>query len=284
MSAISYSTIGFSDRDVEAALDAIAAVGFTHAEICGQEPHVGTVPQGQDLRDFRARLVSRGLVGGTVHAPLRRNVLGAPEEAWRREKVQVMSAYLRFTAAIGYTAMVIHPVPNPIFVPNPERPELPDLIADATRRSLDDLVPVARDTGVRMLLENLPYHCDYPFLTMDELRPLVDDYPEQAVGLAVDTGHAWTVGCDPIGQIRVAGTRLCGTHLQDVDGVDPQDNHWMPGQGDLDWTGIRAALDEIGYAGLWTFEVIVPRRGETPEELARLTRELAAEWGLGSNQ
>ena len=179
--------------------------------------------------------------------------------------------------------MVVHPVPNPVFVTDPQRPELPQLIAAATRRSLDDLVPVAQQTGVLMLLENLPYDCDYPFLTMEELRPLVDAYPEHAVALVVDTGHAWTIGHDPVEQIRVAGTRLGGTHLQDVDGDNPQDNHWLPGQGDLNWADIKKALEEIGYAGSWTFEVIVPRRGESPEELARLARERTAEWRLASD-
>ena len=217
---------------------------------------------------------------GTVHAPMRENVLGAPEESWRREKMDVMTEYLHFAAVIEAKGMVIHPVPNPIFVPNPERSELWQIITDATRRSLDELVPVAQEVGVRMLLENLPYHCNYPFLHMSELRTLVDPYPEDAVGLVVDTGHAWTSGDDPASEIRTAGSRLWGTHLQDVDGQDPQDNHWIPGHGGLNWEEIRAALDTVGYAGLWTFEVIVPRNDETPDELARITREVAAEWGV----
>ena len=114
---------------------------------------------------------------------------------------------------------------------------------------------------------------------MSELRTLVDPYPEDAVGLVVDTGHAWTSGDDPASEIRTAGSRLWGTHLQDVDGQDPQDNHWIPGHGGLNWEEIRAALDTV-YVGLWTFEVIVPRNDETPHELARITREVAAEWGV----
>jgi sugar phosphate isomerase/epimerase len=280
MESVSYSTSGFNDRDVEAALDAIAAAGFDHVEICGQDPHVDTPPEGQALQDFRARLEGRGFVGGTVHAPLRRNVLGAPDEEWRLEKVQVITSYLHFTAAIGSTGLIIHPVPNPIFVPDPERPELPGIMLEATRRSLDALVPVASECGVRMLLENLPYDCAYPLLCMEELRPMVDPYPDEEVGLVIDTGHAWTIGRDPAEQIRIAGTRLCGTHIQDVDHEDPQDNHWLPGHGDLDWVGIWAALKEVEYAGFWTFEVIVPRHDETPDELARLTRAVAVEWGI----
>ena len=280
MAQISYSTAGFNDRDIVPALRAIAAAGFSHAEISSQPPHMSSPLHGNDLKLFQELLKVCGVGASTVHAPMRENVLGAPEESWRREKVGIIGDYLRFAADIGAAGLVIHPVANPIFVPDAERPELRQLIAEASRRSLDELVPVALETGVRMLLENLPYACHYPFLVMGELRPLVDAYPEAAVGLVVDTGHAWTSGNDPAAEIRTAGSRLWGTHLQDVDGDDPQDNHWVPTHGGLDWTSIRNALDETGYAGVLTFEVIAARHGETPADLARLTRAVVDGWGL----
>lgn len=283
MVELSYSSSGFSDRDLEAALDAVAAAGFANVEILGMEPHLDTPPEGGALQEFRARLAARGITGCTVHAPMRENVPGAPDEDWRVEKVGVLSTYLRLAGAIGARGLIIHTVPNPIFVDEPKRPELPQIMADAARRSLDELVPVAQEAGARMLLENLPYatqhDCRYPLLKMEELRALVDEYPEDALGLVVDTGHAWTAGIDPASEIRTAGPRLGGTHLQDVDYDDPQDNHWAPTHGGLDWGSIRAALGEVGYSGHWTFEVINPRHGETPEALARATRETADAWG-----
>ncbi len=278
MKAVGYSTLGFPDRDVEAALDAVVAAGFTHTEILGQEPHLTVTPKGRALADFRSRLEARGFRGWTVHAPLRRNVLGPPDEGWRREKVEVLADYVRFSGAIGASDVVIHPVPNPIFVPNPDDPEHPGVMRGAARRSLDDLVPIALSAGVRILLENLPYECNYPFLDMKELRPLVDEYPTDALGLVIDTGHAWTLGNDPADEILTAGPRLWGTHLQDVDYNDPQDNHWPPSHGGLDWDAIRAALAEVDYAGTWTFEISHGRNEETPEELARITHDVATGW------
>lgn len=278
MAQISYSTQGFMDRSIAPALEAIAAAGFSQAEISSQAPHASRPLTGHELNEFQSILSASGVSAGTVHAPMRENVLGAPDETWRREKMPVMSDYLRFAGAIGAAGLVIHPVPNPMFVTDPEGPELCTLMREATRHSLDELVPVAQDAGVRMLLENLPYSCGYPFLNMGELRPLIDPYPEDAVGLVVDTGHAWTSGDDPAEEIRLAGSRLWGTHLQDVDGENPQDNHWVPGHGGLNWPGIREALDDVGYMGARTFEVIVPRYGESPEKLARLTQEVASSW------
>lgn len=282
MSQVSYCTRGFNDRDVEAALDAIAAAGFARAEILGQAPHVAAPPEGRELETFRSRLEQRRLAGGTVHAPLARDLLAAPHEQSRRENITVLASYVRFAAAIGARGLVIHPVPNPNRVPDAGHPEASQRIRDAVRRSLDELVPIAQESGVRILLENLPWKTSLPLFSMKQLRPLVDGYPDVALGLVIDTGHAWTAGIDPVEEILEAGSRLWSTHLQDVDFDQPQDNHWVPTQGGLDWNAIRAALASVGYAGLWTFEVGYGRHGESREQLARLSRHVAAEWGFGS--
>ena len=283
MTDISLSSTPFNDRDLHPALDAIAAAGFTNIEISSAPPHLDKPLEGADLETLKRGLAERGFTGCTIHAPMRENTPGAPEEDWRREKVGVISQYLRVAGALGARGLIIHTVPNPIFVDDPTRPELRQIMQDNTRRSLDELVSVARREGARMLLENLPYatqyDCDYPFLNMTELRPLVDEYPSEALGLIVDTGHAWTAGIDPTAEIRTAGKRLGGTHLQDVDYENPSDNHWMPTAGGLDWPAIRAALTEVDYKGHWTYEVIHSRKGETPEALAKATWETVKDWG-----
>ncbi len=280
MDNTSYATVGFKDRNVEEALDTIAAAGFPQAEIQGQEPHVAVPPTGRDLAEFRARLDGRGLRARTVHAPATVNVLGAPEEDWRRAKMVVLASYIRFTGAVGATDMIVHPVPNPIFVRNADDPEVPGRIRDAVSRSLDDLVPVAEAAGIHILLENLPYDCDYPFLTMAGLCPLVDGYPEDRVGLVIDIGHVGLHRMDPVAEIHAAGARLWGTHLHDVDFDVPEGDHRAPTHGGMDWDAIRRALSEVDYAGPYTFEVIVPSHGESPDDLVRITREVATSWGL----
>ena len=206
---ISYATAGFKDQ-LQEALDGIAAAGYSHIELSSQEGHLDRVFTNRELEQLRSRIGESGLRAGTVHAPMMRNVLGAPEEDWRREKAALLGEYLRMSGALGAGGMVIHPVPNPRFVEDPERPELTGIMSAAARRSLDELAPVALESGVRILLENLPYRSHYPFLTMTELRGLVDDYPEEAVGLVVDTGHAWTSGNDPAGGNQKRGRAPVG--------------------------------------------------------------------------
>jgi len=278
MPDFSYGTTGFEDRDLEAALDAIVAAGFNNAEILGQAPHLSEPPIGAKLTAFCKRLDARGICARTVHAPLKTHMLGAPEENWRRDNVAVFSGYLRFAGAVGASDVIIHTTPNPNTLVIAEDPRVPGRIRDAVRRSLDELIPVAGEAGTRILVENLPFRCSFPFMSMSELRPLVEDYSAAQLGLVIDTGHAWTAGLDPADEIRLAGPRLSGTHLQDVDGTAPNDQHWAPTQGDLDWGAILTALRDVQYTGPWTFEVCNPRHGETQDELACLVREVANQW------
>ena len=90
MAQISESTAGFNDRDIVPALSAIAAAGFSQAEISSQPPHMSSPLHGNDLKLFQELLKVCGVGASTVHAPMRENVLGAPEESWRREKVGVI--------------------------------------------------------------------------------------------------------------------------------------------------------------------------------------------------
>ena len=50
------------------------------------------------------------------------------------------------------------------------------------------------------------------------------------------------------------------------------------GVGGLDWDGILCALAQVGYTGPWTFEAAQSRHGESREEMARMSREVAKSW------
>lgn len=282
MDDTSYSTAGFADRDTEAALDAIAESGFPQAEVSARLLNGDDPLPADELSAFLSRLERRGLRARTVHAPSSRITLGAPEEEWRKEAVGVLADYIRFVGDMGATDMVIHPSPNPIFVPDAFAPQMPGLVGDATSRSLDDLVPVAEQAGLRINLENLPYHCDYPYRRMRELRPLVDQYPAEQLGLIIDTGHVGVLNDSIVEEIHAAGPRLSGTHIHDVIGNEDGTDHRGPGRGVLDWNAMLQAFRDIDYPGPYTFETIIPGEGETPDELARFTRDFAVAWGLVS--
>ena len=289
MPQVSYSTAGFGGLELAVVLDQIAGAGFRCVELACDRHAPGDRPS-VAAQGIRHQLQQRGMTAATVHAPARRTVLGAPAEDWRVEKIPVLADALRLTSEIGAHGLVIHGIPNPMFLPaDCMLKSMYEAMVTAMKRSIEELIPTAQSTGVRMLLENLPYNRDlrasgrdgdYPLMRMADLRALIEEFPPEQVGLIVDVGHAWTDGMDPAEEIRIAGDRLWGTHLQDVDRDDPQDNHWPPLDGGLDWPSIVSALQQIGYTGAWTFEVIMPRHGESAEELVQKTFAAARTWGL----
>ena len=115
---------------------------------------------------------------------------------------------------------------------------------------------------------------------MRELRPLVDAYPEEQVVLSWTPATSAFSRTIPSRRSGPPGHRLRGTHIHDVVGDSDDGDHRAPESGWLDWNALLGALREVNYPGPWTFEVINPTRGETPEELARMTREVATRWGL----
>tara|TARA_Y100000588_G_scaffold139481_1_gene153312 strand:+ start:3491 stop:4372 length:882 start_codon:yes stop_codon:yes gene_type:complete len=291
MVQVSYSTYGFPGGEFEPTFEQIAEIGFECVEFACDRHGVEDHPL-EIAADVKRALDHQNLTATTVHAPARRNVLGAPDNEWRTQAIAVLADALRLTGEIGARGLVIHGIPNPMFLPQDQdmRSFYTEMV-DAMRRSVEDLIPVAEQAGVRILLENLPYNWDlraagrdgdYPLMHVEDLRAFIEPFPFDQVGLIVDVGHSWTNGQDPASEILAAGNRLWGTHLQDVDRDDPQDNHWAPLQGGLDWPSILKAIEEVNYAGAHTFEIIRPRHDETAEELARMTFSAAQSWGLVS--
>jgi sugar phosphate isomerase/epimerase len=83
------------------------------------------------------------------------------------------------------------------------------------------------------------------------------------------------MGMIQLGEIQMAGHRLRDSHLQDAERDGPEDRHWVPTHGDLDWEAIVATLFQATYTGTWTFEVHKGRHGETAEEASRLCLRIA---------
>ena len=287
MDNTSSATFAFSDRGLEAALDAIGEAGFAQAELWGAEPHIGT-PSVREQARVRAILDGHSVRARTMHAPTGRYTLGATDEDWRHECIAVFKEYVRLAGSLGLTEIVIHPIPAHDWVPDIDDPKLPPRIREAVQRSLDDLMPTIEKSGTRVTLENLPRLNGMPLRTMKELRAVVDGYPDKALGLILDTGHAAVLGLDPVDEVHAAGERLCGTHIHDIDvrtqvPVPPwatvgRVDHHSPTLGNLDWAAMRKAFTEIGYTGPWTSGATMPSHGESREELAREVTDWMASW------
>jgi sugar phosphate isomerase/epimerase len=78
--------------------------------------------------------------------------------------------------------------------------------------------------------------------------------------------------------IRQAGERLKALHI--ADNLGTNDDHMLPyGKGTLGWSEIMVALREVGYSGLFNYEVPGENRCPMPVRLAKLDYSLTlARW------
>ncbi|WP_405145494.1 sugar phosphate isomerase/epimerase [Sphaerisporangium sp. NBC_01403] len=120
--------------------------------------------------------------------------------------------------------------------------------------ALDELVPYALESGVRLALEPLhPMYCaDRAVLsTLGQAVDLASRWPVEAVGVVVDTFHVWW---DPevLDQIARAGERITSFQVCDFLVPLPADvllGRGMMGDGVIDFRPLRSAVDAAGYAG-----------------------------------
>ncbi len=84
------------------------------------------------------------------------------------------------------------------------------------------------------------------------LVELMDELGDPNVGICIDVGHRNIVG-DPVEALQIAGKHLITLHLHDNRGE--QDEHLLPGLGNIDWNGVVQALDEIAYSGVFIHEL-----------------------------
>lgn len=163
----------------------------------------------------------------------------SPVELRRRAGVGQVKNRIEMTAALGGDAVVLH-VPE-------GRVASGDGWKKQARRSLEELESKARDSGVRLALENLPTPGH-----MEAVTGLCREYPPEFVGICYDSGHGNMAGnglelleqaVEMAGQ--GSGSRLAALHLHDNFGN--KDEHLPPFKGNIEWQRMMRILDAAGY-------------------------------------
>jgi inosose dehydratase len=155
------------------------------------------------------------------------------------------------------------------------RPELDEAGWQTLLGNLDRIADHARSRGVEASL--------HPHMgTMIESGPETLRVVEGSdIGLCVDTGHLAAAGADPGAVVRAHADRVRHVHLKDVSAAlaarvvsgettfadAVRQGMFVPlGTGDVDVTGIVAALEGAGYAGWYVLEQDVMLPGEPDGE------------------
>ena len=170
----------------------------------------------------------------------------SPLEYERLAGVELVKNRISMTARLGSDVIVMH-----LFHGDP--PPADDLARPQLLKSLDDLEPFARRSGVRIALENGDWN---------EIETLLSRYTDDFLGLCFDAGHANLApgGLDRLEKLK---HRLLFLHLHDNNAL--WDQHKLPFTGVVDWMRLTRILADASCADPLTLETLMQESGINDE-------------------
>jgi sugar phosphate isomerase/epimerase len=231
----------------------IAAHGFDAVEVFATRSHF-------DYRDDSAIdslaewLADTRLTLHSVHAPIFEGLRGgqwvgafsnaSSDERRRAAALAETRAALAMARRLPYRHLVVH-----LGIPSGAPVTGSDNDPHAARRSLEDTVALAAESGVRVAVEVIPNTLSSP----DALVRLIEEDLEGLdVGICLDYGHANLMG--DLGEaIETVSGHLWTTHVHDNRGRE--DDHLVPFMGTIDWAAAMMETQKIGYDGVLMLEV-----------------------------
>ncbi len=162
--------------------------------------------------------------------------------------------------AIGIKKFTIHPSAEPM-----EEEERAGRMACA-KKGLYRLAEHAKAKGATICVEDLPRTC----LGRDssDILELLSAHPD--LRCCFDTNHLLRE--DPVDFAYKIGNKIATTHVSDCDFTN--EKHWFPGVGLIRWHELYKALEEVGYDGVWLYELgFSDTYG--PEDFVRNAHEIA---------
>ena len=242
----------------EAVLSAVAEAGYDGIDL-GPVGFLGRAEQ------LRAALVGHGLAlaGGYVELPF-------SDPASLRGAWHELDAVLDQFDAVASLRDSHPPRPTLAHAPTPERAAHPGQAGSNRSLALDAAARSALVAGVAEALDRCRQRGYEPTFhpelgtsveAPDEIEALL---AETEIGICLDTGHYLAAGGDPVAAVTRWAGRINQVHVKDarldriaevVRGDEPADAVWGRGvfcplgEGDLDVSGVLAALRAIGYRG-----------------------------------
>jgi sugar phosphate isomerase/epimerase len=262
-------TMNHPGRDLLAEIKWMTDAGFDFIDLTLEPPFASV--RNLDLQSVKTALEDHQLpvVGHTAYyLPLCH-----PFESLRRAVVDELKVCLEAFATLGAKWMNLHPDSQAPFHNR-------TFIIDKNLETIRALLPLSRELGVGLMIENLPG----TYNTVRQISGLMDAVPELALHL--DIGHAnLLVNVNTTDELLNAyGKRLQHVHLHDNKGGS-SDLHLPLGAGTVDTVHCIRSLQAIGYDGTITLEVFSPDRAHLAyskdvlrriwdQEHAALTKEI----------
>ncbi|MBR4235783.1 MAG: sugar phosphate isomerase/epimerase [Clostridia bacterium] len=212
-----------------------------------------------------------------AHAPFPSYVFG--QDGINERMIEVLKNMIRGCETMNCRNLIIHP----FFAGYNDKLSDEDEW-DLNVESYSKLIPVAKECGVTVCLENMfsgyrrkiyaaccsdiDVACKY----IDTLNSIAGS--SDTFGFCLDTGHLLLVGLDIKQAMLKLGSRISAFHIHDNDGWE--DQHLAPFMGRLDWNRFAEGLRAIKYDKTLSFETFNVWNQVDAEVMPEMMRFIAA--------
>ncbi|MFM9278221.1 sugar phosphate isomerase/epimerase family protein [Paenibacillus jiagnxiensis] len=171
--------------------------------------------------------------------------LSAGDASVRQEGARIVAKQLELAAALGMDTILV--VPGSV----DENTSYDDCYRNS-QEEIGKLLPLAEKLGVSIGIENV---WNKFLLSPLEMARYIDEFQSSRVGAYFDVGNVLQFGY-PEQWIRILGPRIRKVHVKDFSRAVGNINGFVPLlSGDVNWTAVRAALQDIGYDDVLTAEL-----------------------------
>ena len=250
---LAFSTNAFKQVSLEESLRQIAACGYAGVEIMADVPHA--YPPHMDARRRKAivdllkelRLDVTNLNAFTLFAQgdTWHPSWIEPDAEARRRRIEHTVNSIRMARDLGVPGISLEPG-GPLPAGTTRQAAM-----DLYREGLRQVLPVAEECGVNLLVEPEPHLLiERP----EEFEELLAGLAHPRLALNFDIGHFFCVGVDPAAAARRLAPHIRHVHLEDIAPTRAH-QHLVPGRGAIDLESVLGALRDGGYNGWVTVEL-----------------------------
>lgn len=248
---IGISTWVYFWRPLAEVLREIAKAGYSYIEIWGDKAHLDPTifPNVSSLKRLLKEL---HLQSYSLHAPFSYVNIASLDDEYRKHSIRIIKKSIELCSKVEGKIVIIHPHSTGMF---PDLKDCPQMI-HKIEESVRELTFFAKRFGIKIGVENIPYLGGWDFGSkISNLVKLIEKIDSDELGLCLDTGHIF-VGRENVDLSRNVldcGKSLIALHIQDTDGE--KDQHWLPGEGIIDWSKFSEDLGSINYQEIFMLEV-----------------------------
>lgn len=191
------------------------------------------------LPSFVKTIRDNGLFFNAVHMPFGALMdISSPDQVQLKDSLDFAQKIFKVVDALGPNCYIFHGSGDPI-------PE--ELREEMLENLINSLNFLSSKTNCKICVETLPRTC--LLNTSKEVTSALEKLSN--VYVCLDTNHFLTEKTEDA--ILKIGKAIKTLHVSDHDYID--ERHWLPKQGAIDWQKVIASLEEIGYDGVFNYEL-----------------------------